>query len=349
MKPALFIIARPTPQRAPVLDEMAARGLPMKVIYVQSDEAEQGWGRLELRHPHVFVGRGVSPWTVTRELMRGEYSVLVSMGYRQPIHVAALTAARMSKTPIAMRFDTNQLQIEASDSIRRAARRMTMRAVIPRGATAWAIGTQNARFWRQEIRLRAIASIPYEVPVLPGGITSAEITRPRTSDPQSLRFLYVGRLTPIKNVAEAIEAFLDIRHPGWSLSIVGSGPQADALQRLARDDSRVTFLGSLSYTDLGAVFANSDVLVLPSRGEPWGLVVNEALGYGLRVIASDQVGAAYDLLTPEVGEIYPVGDVAALASAMQNSVHHLTQAPRGPETDTAALMMASIRQLAGGA
>jgi len=62
----------------------------------------------------------------------------------------------------------------------------------------------------------------------------------------------------------------------------------------------------------------ADVLVLPSEFEPWGLVVNEALNFGLDVITSDQVGAAADLVRAEDGgHVVPVGNVTALTRAMQ--------------------------------
>lgn len=347
MKPVLFIIERPTPQRAPVLDALNDQGLPMLVIYLHGDEAEQGWGSLSLHHPHVFAGPGVSALSTAREILAHRYSVIVSMGYRGSIRTAALSAARVSKTPIVMRFDTNQIQIESSDPLRRRVRRAAMKAVIPRNATAWAIGNQNERFWRQELNLDSVELIPYEVPVLPGDVPSHHVTQPRHSDPHAMRFLYVGRLAAIKNVADAIQAFSATQHPGWTFTIVGTGPQEKDLRALAATDPRIEFRGSRTYEDLGAEFQRADVLVLPSSGEPWGLVVNEALGYGLRVLASDQVGAAYDLLTPETGAMYPVGDVQALGAAMEDCAHHLAQAPRPAQSDTAALMLTSLRKLAG--
>jgi len=347
MKPALFIIERPTPQRAPVLNELSRRGVPIEVVYLHGDAAEQGWGDVELTHPHLFADRSaaLTPSAIAGRITRGHYSVLVSMGYRGGIRVAALTSARATNLPTAMRFDTNQVQIEATDARRRILRRVLMRTLIPRRATAWAIGHQNERFWREEIGLTSIVSIPYEVPMLPGNIDAFEFDRTRRSDPDALRFLYVGRLAQIKNVADAIRAFRRADHAGWTFRIVGTGPDEASLRALAGDDTRISFVGSRTYTRLGADFAESDVLILPSSGEPWGLVVNEALGFGLRVIASDQVGAAYDLLTPETGQTYPVGDVDALLAALEDCTHHLEQGSRQPATNTADLMEADLRRL----
>jgi len=62
----------------------------------------------------------------------------------------------------------------------------------------------------------------------------------------------------------------------------------------------------------------ADVLILPSSFEPWGLVCNEAMCFGLPVIVSDRVGAAADLVRDGVnGFTYPFGDVEALADRLQ--------------------------------
>lgn len=349
MKKVLFIIERPTPQRAPVLDALHRDGIPMLVIYLHGDPAEQGWGDIPLEHPHEFADALTSQQlrSVVRDVLRRRFSVVVSMGYRGLLRQSVLTAARMNRTPVVMRFDTNQRQIETGEGKRRILRRLAMRSLIPRSATAWSIGSQNERFWRHEIGLTKIVPIPYEVPVLPGAVAATEVTTPRSSDPEHVRFLYVGRLAEIKRVDDAIRAFTQLPHSGWTLRIVGNGPSEHELTNLATHDSRITFVGSLTYRELGDEFHNADALVLPSAGEPWGLVVNEALGFGLRVIASDQVGAAYDLLDGQNGEIYPMGDVQALTSALDRCQIHITQDPRPPATNTAQLMAADLRRLAG--
>ena len=81
----------------------------------------------------------------------------------------------------------------------------------------------------------------------------------------------------------------------------------------------VFFLGFKNQQDLPACYAMSDLLVLPSSVEPWGLVVNEAMCFGLPVIASDRVGAAADLVNPGVnGFTFRVGDIESLAGLLRS-------------------------------
>jgi glycosyltransferase involved in cell wall biosynthesis len=66
------------------------------------------------------------------------------------------------------------------------------------------------------------------------------------------------------------------------------------------------------------VYTSSDVMVLPSRYEPFAVVVNEAMCCGLPVIASDRVGAARDLIAPVQPEfIYRCGNLEALAALLK--------------------------------
>ena len=72
-------------------------------------------------------------------------------------------------------------------------------------------------------------------------------------------------------------------------------------------------------TVTGLSHAAADLFVLPSRHEPWGVVVNEALAAGLPVVLSDRVGAAADLLVDgENGRLVPAGDAVALANALED-------------------------------
>jgi glycosyltransferase involved in cell wall biosynthesis len=78
-------------------------------------------------------------------------------------------------------------------------------------------------------------------------------------------------------------------------------------------------MGFVNQSELPAVYASADVLVLPSDGqETWGLVVNEAMACGIPAIVSDAVGCGPDLIEPGLtGATFPLGDVAALASAIE--------------------------------
>lgn len=107
------------------------------------------------------------------------------------------------------------------------------------------------------------------------------------------RFLYIGQLIDRKNVDSLILGFSKL--PNASLTIVGDGPAAARLQRLAAQCPRSDlfhFEPPTKYDALPELYARHDTLVLPSHEEVWGLVVNEALAAGLHCVVTERSGVS---------------------------------------------------------
>ena len=133
-----------------------------------------------------------------------------------------------------------------------------------------------------------------------------------------LRYLYVGRLVEVKNVRLLIEAF---NRNGKPLTIVGDGMLRASLERQAHDN--IHFIGFVENEKLGAIYQAHDVFILPSYYEPWGLVVEEALYWGLPVIVSDKVGSSINMVKDlETGIIFKSNDVESLQAAMSDMERH---------------------------
>jgi len=101
------------------------------------------------------------------------------------------------------------------------------------------------------------------------------------------KFLYVGRLSMVKNLEMLINVFNVL--PEHQLTIIGDGEEKKYLESIA--NGNVTFLGSIENDKLKEEYNKNDIFILPSESEPWGLVVEEALYFGLPVIVSKNCGA----------------------------------------------------------
>ncbi len=138
---------------------------------------------------------------------------------------------------------------------------------------------------------------------------------------------YCAKLQPWKRPADLLVAFNRAKIPGSYLVFAGDGPLRADLEKDARNfgiAEHVRFLGFVNQTGLPEVYASSDVLVLPSDYEPFGLVVNEAMLCGCPAIVSDRVGAKYDLVRDgETGYVYPCADVGALAGILRSALGDL--------------------------
>jgi glycosyltransferase involved in cell wall biosynthesis len=114
-------------------------------------------------------------------------------------------------------------------------------------------------------------------------------------------FLFVGRLSPEKNLPALLRAFDAYRAsgPDWSLVIAGDGPLSSQLrEQAARQPSApdIIFVGHKTAPELRSVYAHAACLVLPSLRDSWGLVVNEAMASGLPVLVSNRCGCSDDLV-----------------------------------------------------
>ena len=135
--------------------------------------------------------------------------------------------------------------------------------------------------------------------------------------PGQPRYLFVGRFIERKGIDVLLAAFH--RAGRGELWLAGDGPLRSFIEKEAANDQRIRYLGYADEESLPDLYSQADVLVVPSLFEPWGLVVHEALAYGLPVIATDQVAAADDLLHSGVnGYVVPAGSQDGLAWAMRS-------------------------------
>ncbi|MGV2989287.1 glycosyltransferase family 4 protein [Vibrio sp. E150_011] len=122
----------------------------------------------------------------------------------------------------------------------------------------------------------------------------------------SIILVYSGRLIERKNV-ELLISVIDDLPKNYYLFIAGEGEMRQKLRSIA--SKNVFFLGHLQTKELEDLYCASDALILPSRDEPWGLVVNEAIAFGTPVIVSDDCGSASTLVNHGInGFIYSVSE-----------------------------------------
>jgi len=151
----------------------------------------------------------------------------------------------------------------------------------------------------------------------------------RRIESKSSFFLYVGRYIEIKGLDLLIEAYQLYRTMTklpWQLVCVGAGK----LNQILIDQDGVTDLGFIQPNKLPELMLNATAFVLPSKEEPWGVVIQEAAATGLPLICSESCGAVTHLLQDGYnGFICESGSVKHLADCMfrlsQLSVRELSQ------------------------
>jgi glycosyltransferase involved in cell wall biosynthesis len=130
------------------------------------------------------------------------------------------------------------------------------------------------------------------------------------------RFVFVGRMVPAKCVdkmAEAYGVYRQQRPDPWPLICCGLGPLRSRLE----NQEGVCIEGFVQPDKMPEILGSAGCLILPSRFEPWALVVHEAAAAGRLILASENVGAVTHLVQPGYnGFIFEPNDVAGLAGLM---------------------------------
>ena len=157
--------------------------------------------------------------------------------------------------------------------------------------------------------------------------------------------LYVGQLIVRKRVDLLLTAFSQLDVPSVRLRIIGKGEEEQNVKRLANQlgiTDRVSYSQCMPNAEIVAAMAAADVLVLPSKFDGWGAVVNEALMVGTPVICSDRCGASDLIENGRNGYVFPDGNSNALLQRLRRFCQNF-------RWDRATLAAAESTRLGGAA
>ena len=180
--------------------------------------------------------------------------------------------------------------------------------------------TAVSQFLRDET-YRAFGCVQCEIGVIPNFVNLAEYSRDLATPRESLvpaehkLLVHVSNFREVKRVKDVIRIFARLRKAmPATLMMVGDGPDRNDAEQEARDlhvSDDVHFLGRLAH--VAPLLAASDLFVLPSQTESFGLAALEAMACGTPVMAA-RVGGIPELITDGVeGLLEPVGSVEAMA------------------------------------
>jgi glycosyltransferase involved in cell wall biosynthesis len=260
------------------------------------------------------------------------FDVLWVHGYATANALHGMLAAKALGIPVLLRAES-WLRDRARGGVKLAAKQVFFEGLKQLVTGVLPIGTLNAAYWRHYLGDDFPASLmPYAVDndyfqkqSQQAQAGRAELLAELKLDPSRPVILFASKLQSRKRCEDLLEAYKNLSpgdgiEPDPYLVIVGDGEERAALERRAAESkfNGVRFCGFRNQSELPRFFDMASVFVLPSRHEPWGLIVNEAMNAGRAVIVSDEVGSQPDLVTDGVeGCIFPAGDVEALTAALR--------------------------------
>lgn len=210
---------------------------------------------------------------------------------------------------------TEHTSTYASDLARLLSDSPAFSSVFDRASAILAVGESLASNLRSSIG----AGHPEKVHVVPNVVDPLLLGVPLTVQRESFTIAGLGYLITRKNYVLLLEAFARAEIPlGSRLVIGGDGPEARPLADRARAlgvEDRVCFTGHLSRDRVVEFMQSADLFAHPSDSESFGVVLIEAMAMGLPILATSSSGPL-DIVTPDVGQLTPVGDVGAFADGL---------------------------------
>lgn len=347
-----YFVTHPIQYQAPLLRRIAADPSIDLTVYFATDFSlrqhfDPGFGReitwdIDLlsgyRHeflPVIGDDTTLSPlkpfnYGIVWRILRGRYDAIWCHSYARLPHLTALVVGRLLGKKVFLRDEANF--VSSKPSKRRLMIKMAFLNVLKRVLSGiLTIGTMNKEYYRTiGFKPERLFRVPYAVDNEWFQARIAEAAERREDfraelglEPGRPIALFAAKLQKRKRCQDLIRAFIEIADRPEAgrpyLLVAGDGELRDELHELAKGapEGSIKFLGFRGQTELPPLYDISDMFVLPSDTEPWGLVTNEAMNGSLPVIATTEVGAARDLVLPgENGFVIEPGDIDALADAL---------------------------------
>ena len=279
------------------------------------------WAKNLRKHLHVF-----SP------------DVVLLTAYNSVFWIGALLQARLLGLPVVLRHEASDAASSRS-SCKAFVRDLALRGFYSQIARFAAIGTEaRQHLGRLGIPADRIGWAPYCVDSVQ---VEAQVGQwlPRRDELRAklgigagdVALIFSGKLIPKKQpllILDAIEGLSPSRRQRIHLIVMGDGELRADVERKGRQvlGARFHQAGFVNQSEMGQWYAVADCLVLPSKkgaGETWGLVVNEALQFGLPAVVSDGVGCHPDLVGPATGRVFRSGSADDLARALSETMSSL--------------------------
>ena len=328
MKRVLFLTNYPSPYRVHFFDEL---GKYMDVTVLYSDrvedikhrnaawfeEGDHGFQAVPLT-PKFRVGRrylcfDVIPW------LKKQYDQIVVCGYSSPTAILAMAWLRLHRIPFYMEVDGGLIRRDGK-------LKYFVKKSLVCLANQWLSTGEHTTEYLVHYGAKKESVIHYPFSSLYEKDILAEVPTREEKDAyrmvlgieEKYMILAIGQFIHRKGFDVLMQAAKSL-DPDVGIYIVG-GETTDEYRKMREELGlyNVHFLSFQKKERLALLYKAADLFVLPTREDIWGLVINEALAYGLPTITTDRCVAGLELIEDGVnGYVVPVGDADALAEKIQ--------------------------------
>ncbi len=327
MKRVLYLTCLPSPYRIRFFDALS-RQTELTVLYsdLPRDHADRdadwyiasqgAYRQVQLKSLRRIGGENLCVDVLT--WLKQPFDAIVICGYSSPTFMLAMAWLRCHGIPFYMEVDGGLIRQESRAKYR-------FKKALVSAARWWlSTGEETTRYLchygakRERVYTYPFTSLEASdiLPKVPGREEKLALRRELGLGEEKI-LLYVGRFDPLKGMDDLLSITPELPE-STGVYFIGGEPRQEHLS-FCRDHGlkNVHFVGFRKTEALNRYYRAADLLVLPTKSDVWGLVVNEAMAQGLPVITTDKCVAGLELIRPgENGDIVPVDDNAALRDAI---------------------------------
>ncbi len=328
MKKVLFLTNYPSPYRVRFFDQLA-NYMDVTVLFADRIEEKkhrsaawyvEGSGSfhsVQLKRRLASIGTNSLCLDVT-DWLRKDFDSIVVSGYSNPTVILAMAWLRLHKIPFYMEVDGGLIRQEGKGKY------LFKKTLVSMAGKWLSTGRYTTDYLvhygakRERVTVYPFSSLG-EKDILPETVSREEkaALRQELGVAEKHMVLAIGQFIHRKGFDVLLRSAVSLGED-TGIYIVGGEPTEKYLQlRQELGLAHVHFVGFQKKEALARYYRAADLFVLPTREDIWGLVINEAMAYGLPVITTDKCVAGLELVENGVnGYIVPVEDEAALTEAM---------------------------------
>ncbi|WP_239618848.1 glycosyltransferase family 4 protein [Cohnella mopanensis] len=305
MMKVLFITNIPSPYRVEFFNELG-KTCQLTVWFEAESESNRHWKveKGEMNFSYKFL-KGLTlgvdkhvNWSIIKELRASQFDVYVLGCYSSPTEMAAIQWLRSRRIPFLLNSDGGFVTQESEWKHK-------IKKYFISSATGWLSSGRHCTEYL--IHYGANPAFIYEYPFASLSYSDAERAPMRPEKLEEFKrqerlkskvVVSVGQFIARKGFSELLEASAPLDDGQTSLVIIGGGPLKDEYRKIIQELrlKNVVIKDYMDRAQLIDYYRVADLFVLPTHQDVWGLVINEAISFGLPIVTTTGAGAAYSLV-----------------------------------------------------
>jgi len=302
MKRILFIQNLVYPIRTPFFNSLS-KVRDIEVAYLSDTASNRKWKikSKTLKHKYKILSNFRIPTPIPAleivlnpfaifEYFSFKYDYLISIGWANPTNYLFIFLSYLNKKPYYLWIESTLNE----DSFQRRLMAPLIRLLIKKAKACIVPGTASRKYVQSYYpKVKTI--------IVPNAIEDINFKKKNKINKKNKIpvLLYVGRFSPEKNILTLLKSIKELEKKyKFKLWLIGYGKQEEEIKKYI-EKNNIKSVEKIQYAkreELNSIYSQSDLFILPSKQEPWGFVINEAMSVGLPVVCSNKVGSSFDLV-----------------------------------------------------